>query len=336
MTAPRQPAWVLLSASEDRQYLGLEASESHSIFEDDALLQARHRNTNAPETLSQHVPDWNATVDQSGFALLITGELRCLNRSEPLFQALKKRADLFVVTTADFREKALQLTSRERILIVEDDPIEAERDRQAPVNSMKQWHKLELGWRLIRAKEARRGFLYDHVIKLRSDYHFVHPKTLLKSVRRACRQPNSGLVGASDKVFGGRRQTMQVLEGLFAAIPGWFDRREHEYWPINLKQVLESDDALKWYGMNWPLKLTGTPPTPSLWRGQLETAEPSMAQALSKRRDKSAEQFHKLLKGHPRFASEICFSRFLNFCGIPFRDCKGLRGFLYSDRLLQP
>ena len=336
MTAPRQPAWVLLSASEDRQNTVADASDDHSILADTALLQARHCNSHAPDSLRQRTPAWSASTTPARFALLTTGELRCLNRSEPLFQELRKRADLFVVTTADYRDRARQLTSAEQILIVEDDPIEAERDRTAQVNAMKQWHKLELGWRLIRAKETSRGRLYHHVIKLRTDYHFVHPKVLLKSVLRGCRRPGAGLVGASDKVFGGRRETMQVLENLFTAIPAWFDQREQDYWPINLKQVLASDDALKWYGMNWPAELIGTPASPYLWRRQLEAAEPSLAQALSKRRNHGAEQFHKLLKGHPRFASEICFSRFLNFCGIPFRDCVGLRGFLYSDRALQP
>ena len=336
MTAPHQPAWVLRSASEDRQNPVLDASEDHPILADTALLQARHRNSHAPETLCQHTPHWKASVSRPRFAVLITGELRCLTRSEPLFQALKKRADLFVVTTANYRDKAVQLTPSEQVLIVEDDPVEAGRDRSTAVNAMKQWHKLELGWRLIRAKETSRGYLYHHVVKLRTDYHFVHPKVLLKSVLQACRQPGAGLVGASDKVFGGRRQTMQLLENLFTAIPGWFDHREQDYWPINLKQVLASDDALKWYGMNWPAALIGTPASPHLWRRQLEAAEAGLAQALNNRRDQGAERFHKLLKGHPRFASEICFSRFLNFCGIPFRDCIGLRGFLYSDRTLQP
>lgn len=336
MTATHQPAWVLLSASADRKLFQLDASDQHPILKDTALIEARRVNRLRPQELVQQVPTWANSRTQPRFAVLITGELRCINRSGPLFRALSKRADLFIVTTADYRDRALQLTSANRILIVDDHPLETKRDQAVPVNSMKQWHKLELAWRLLREEENQRGATYRYVIKLRSDYHIVHPKALLKLVRRACSHPDSGLVGASDKVFGGRRQTMQLLEGFFEAIPDWFDQREKEYWPINLKQVLASDDALKWYGMNWPADLVGRPPTPSLWRRQLEAAEPSLAEALSKRRDHGSEHFHRLLKGHTRFASEICFSRFLNFCGIPFRDCKGLRGFLYNDRQMQP
>ena len=336
MTAPHQPAWVLLSASADRKPHELDPSDQHPILKDTALIEARRINRLRPQTLVQQVPTWTSSNTQPRFAVLITGELRCITRSGPLFKALSKRTDLFIVTTASFRESALQLTSADRILIVDDHPPETKRDQAVPVNSMKQWHKLELAWRLLREEENKRGATYRYVIKLRSDYHMVHPKAVLKSVRRACRHPDSGLVGASDKVFGGRRQTMQKLEGLFEAIPCWFDQREKDYWPINLKQVLASDDAIKWYGMNWPAELVGRPPTPSLWRRQLEATEPSLTEALSKRRNQGPEQFHRLLKGHTRFASEICFSRFLNFCGIPFRDCKGLRGFLYSDRHIQP
>ncbi|MCB4389378.1 hypothetical protein [Synechococcus sp. MU1617] len=336
MTAPHQPAWVLLSASADRRPCEPDPSDQHPILEDIALIEARRINRLRPQSLVQQAPTWTTPHKHPRFAVLITGELRCLNRSGQLFRALKKRADLFVVTTAEFRDRALQLTSPERTLIVEDHPLETKRDQAVPVNAMKQWHKLELAWRLLRKEENQRGATYRYVIKLRSDYHIVHPKAVLKSVRRACRHPDSGLVGASDKVFGGRRQSMQMLEGFFDAIPGWFDQREKDYWPINLKQVLASDDSVKWYGMNWPAELIGRPPTPSLWRRKLEKIDPSLVQALGNRRNQGPEHFHRLLRGHPRFASEICFSRFLNFCGIPFRDCKGLRGFLYSDRLMQP
>jgi len=57
---------------------------------------------------------------------------------------------------------------------------------------------------------------------------------------------------------------------------------------------------------------------------------------LTHHKASQSAQYHRLLKGNPRFASEISFARFLNFCGIPFHDCVALRGFLYSDRSEQP
>ena len=126
------------------------------------------------------------------------------------------------------------------------------------------------------------------------------------------------------------------FEGFFRAIPRWFDQREKTYWPINLQQVLASDDAVKWYGMNWPLDLVGTPQHPRPWRQALLANEQRLTQALAHHKASQSAHYHRLLKGNPRFASEISFARFLNFCGIPFHDCVALRGFLYSDRSEQP
>ena len=59
-------------------------------------------------------------------------------------------------------------------------------------------------------------------------------------------------------------------------------------------------------------------------------------QALANHNPDTNAPYQQLLKGDPRFASEISFSRFLNFCGISFHDCRALREFLYSDRSIQP
>lgn len=335
MPRPCQPAWVLLSASSDRSRFAPDPAERHAVLSDQVLLKARALNATAPSQLVQASLKVTNAVKPARTAVLLIGELRCLQRSGTLLADLGRCCDLFVVTTADFRQQALKLTEYDRTLIIDDVPEAAKRDQAFPVNAMKQWHKLSLALQLMRRHEARRGTLYRHVLKLRSDYYFAHPQSLLRGIRRCSQEPQTGLVGASDKVFGGRRDTMVLLEGLMAAIPGWFDRRERGYWPINLDQVLASDDAFKWYGMNWPVELIGRPQSTHAWRQLLSAGGPPLATALSQPITHSDTPLHSLLTGHERFASEICFARYLNFCGVPFRDCRGLRGFLYNDRTQQ-
>jgi hypothetical protein len=331
MPGPRQPThqpqWVLLSASADHPAL-----PTPPALDDPALIRARQRNTNAPASLQQRLPRALSRPRLARPALLLTGELRCLSRSEALIKRLSRRAALFIVTTAPFAAAARRLTSPDRLLILEEHPDQVRIDHDLPVPSMKQWHKLALALSLVRQVEQRRGHRFSHLIKLRSDYFYVHPHRLLQNVIRACESSNAGLVGASDKVFAGRRDAVMLLEGFFAALPGWFDQQEERYWPINLQQVLASDEALKWYGMNWPVELIGRPASTEAWRQQLIDGGPDLAAALARFQPGADTSYHRLFRGHPRFASEVCFARYLNFLGIPFRDCHGLRGFLYSDR----
>ncbi len=322
-----QARWVLLSASADHPL-----SAAGAPLDDTALMQARLLNQQQPSSLQQQNPPIRPRWRKRNCALLLTGELRCLCRSGPLLRQLSEQADLFIVTTAAYAAAAQQLTQTDQILIMDHVPSEAQRDQRFPVGSMKQWHKLHLALQLVQAAEQRRGRRYSHLLKLRSDYFYVRPQRLMKDVIQQTRHPNAGLVGASDKVFAGPRDLMMLFQGFFQSLEGWFDDREQHYWPINLPQVLASDDALKWYGMNWPVDLVGRPETTEAWRQRLFEGGDALAAALAQFKPGPNTAYHRFFKGHPRFASEVSFARFLNFNGIPFRDCHSLRGFLYSDR----
>ena len=198
---------------------------------------------------------------------------------------------------------------------------------------MKQWFKISLALKLVREQEKKQSYKYDSILKLRTDYFFSHPKYILKDIIKACSCPNTGLVGASDKVFGGSRDLMMTLTGFSSIMETFFYEIENDYWPINLEQVILSDEALKWYGMNWPVELIGQPESIKKWKERLIEGGENLAKDLSKFKPKPNTKYHQLFKGNPKFASEVSFARFLNFNGIPFRDCYSLRGFLYRDRM---
>jgi hypothetical protein len=265
------------------------------------------------------------------FALLLPGQLRCLDHSRRFLERLCRRADLFVCTEGRYREAAASLRCRchGEVRILEDDPVTAAEDAALPVASMKQWHKLGVCLQMVRRREERTGRRYTHIVKLRSDYLHVSPERFFEDLLLA---PGDGLATASDKVFGGPRDLMFLFEGFYRAIPGHFDGGEDRYWPINAMTILRSDDSCKWYGMNWPVALVGEPVSVPDLRGRLEAGGAPLARALAAFRPRPDERYVRLSQGHARFASEVCFARFLLFCGIAWRQNQALRGFLRGDR----
>ena len=192
---PAQPAWVLLTASNNRPNMARDPEDDHPILRDTALLSSRSLNASNPAALVQPLPEPSGRPKgPSRCALVLTGELRCIERSAALFERLSAQADLFIVTSAPYRQRALALAPAEHCQIVDDQPAQAAIDAALPVNAMKQWHKLSLALQLIRRQEQKRQKRYRHVVKLRSDYYFAHPERMLQQIANACRAPETGLV----------------------------------------------------------------------------------------------------------------------------------------------
>ncbi|MCP9942755.1 hypothetical protein KBY70_10180 [Cyanobium sp. ATX 6E8] len=351
----RQPAWVLQSASADRPeptqllaepspealrswaqiepgWRALEAGDratAETLWRQalaqapaDLLLQ-RVVNQHAPQLLSCGKPSHRGAPWGSRIALVLPGQLRCLNRSLPLLRALARHADLFVCTSAAYAGSASKLPGAMRVI----DP-----EPTLPMGAMQQWHKLAVALAMVREQEARSGRRYSHILKLRSDFHHVQPRQLLAELVAA-----DGLICASDKVFGGRRELMLLFEGFYPAIAGWFDGQEQRYWPIHAGQILRSDLSAKWYGMAFPQELVGQPTTVEALRAVLAAGGEALAQTLLGWRPPPGADLNtvscRFFQGHPHFASEVCFARFLNLNAIPARSSPGLLGFLRSDRL---
>ena len=362
MTYPtliRQPNWVLQSASADREdpnqliekpcdtalraweliKPGWDALQKGDVKnakhlwkqaierQPQNLLLMRAINKYAPELLIQDRISRLGAPLGSRIAVVIPGELRCSLHSKKFFKSLRPHTDIFICTSKGFTNAAQQLPVSE-VKVIEQEP-------NHPMGAMQQWHKLAVTLSMVRSHENRVGRRYTHIVKLRSDFHHVQPRRLLNEL-----VSTDGLICSSDKVFGGRREIMMLFEGFYAAIYGWFDRQEEQYWPINIDTILSSDDSCKWYGMNFPKKLVGEPKTVEDLRAILTLSRKNLAKSLqqwrpddnSNMQNQYAKQLHRLVPGHPRFASEICFARFLNFNGIRTQNSPGMLGFLRSDR----
>jgi len=319
-----EPGWRALAQGDRPAGLQLWAEALRSAPDD--LLLMRAVNAQAPELLRQGQISRRGAPWGSRIAIVLPGELRCLEYSLPLLRDLARCADLFTCTSGRFVEGARRLPGKLQVV---------DREPNLPMGAMQQWHKLALCLAMVREQEHRRGRRYTHILKLRSDFHHLQPRRLLAELVNA-----DGLICASDKVFGGPRDLMLLFEGFYQAIAGWFDAREERYWPINVTQILRSDDSVKWYGMAFPQELVGQPATVEDLRAVLQQGGESLAEALLRWQAPEgidpvhlySRQLHRLFAGHPRFASEVCFARFLNFNGIPAHHTPGLLGILRSDR----
>lgn len=353
----RQPDWVLESASADRTntsqltskpnaaalkswrliepgWLALEKGDRQQAERawrmaltqnPNDLLLARAVNQHSPHLLEMQVIRRREALWRNRIAVIIPGELRCLNQSKHFFQALSRSTDLFVCTSSDFAGASDQLPAK--VEIIDQEP-------SLSVGSMHQWHKLARCLAMVRKHEVTRGQRYTHLLKLRTDYHHIQPKRLIKELVNA-----DGLICASDKVFGGSRELMLLFEGFYAALHGWFDEHEQSYWPINCDTILKSDDSVKWYGMSFPRALIGQPNSVNELRSILLNRKQALSKKLQQWRPPTKSDptnlYWRLFQGHPRFASEICFARFLNFNAIAAHSSAGTKGFLRSDRLKQ-
>lgn len=359
-----QPDWVLQSASADHpisanplrpmdpiaqeaaellksgyragQVAGIAAAEAQWRFahrrHPSNLWLARGLNRVAPHLLEQRIPRrWRRFQHhQPVLAVLIPGELRCLSRSGPLLKQLGRIADLFITTTSGFRSEAIALQPQD-LQVIEDDPQLVEAERDLPVGSMRQWHKLAACCRQMRAAERRRGRPYRWAVKWRTDFYLLEPHQLLQELGELDRDPDPGLIGASDKLFAGHRDLMLRLEGFWHALQGQFLDLDSRKSPVHLETILRGDQSAKWYGFGLPERLVGQPASVPELRHTLQLGGSDLARALSEPWLPD-EPLVNFFPGHPRFPSEVVFARFLNQLLIPMRESRALRGFLYSDR----
>ena len=73
----------------------------------------------------------------------------------------------------------------------------------------------------MRAEERRRGCPYRWAVKWRTDFYLLEPHQFLQELKELDRD-HAGLIGASDKLFAGRRDLMLLLEGFGDALQGHF------------------------------------------------------------------------------------------------------------------
>jgi len=321
-----QMRWVVLSASADQA-----PSRSRQV-RDSKLIFSRDLNKSCPTRLVQRGIGPHRRDQPSNTAVLVIGELRCFERCQKLVQDLSKKNDLFIATSKKHKRKAEMIANKSRILLFDDTSTEKNQNHKFPHRAMLQWQKLQSALELVCLEEKRRGKKYSSIIKMRTDYYYVHPKNMIDKINEQLNKAGSGMIGASDKTFAGSRDNMMLLRTFANLLKPLFYNRSHHYLPINVTQVINSDVSCKWYGMKWPVEIIGKPQSiEDLWK-TLKRKEHEFTKLFDEFVPKESSEYISFFEGDNQFASEISFAYFLNAAGIPFNDCISLRGFLYSDR----
>nr|WP_271488500.1 hypothetical protein [Synechococcus sp. AH-779-G23] len=314
-----KPGWIAFHTG-DHQAAEKLWSIALSSYESELLL-LRVVNQYAPHLIQTRNPRLKRTPFGNRIAVILAGEMRCLKQNKSLFQALHRHADIFVCTSKPFSQQVF--FAHADLAVIEPEPL-------LPTGAMQQWHKFHKALKMVRAREQKLGKRYTHILKLRTDFHHSQPRYLLKELTES-----EGLICASDKVFGGRRELMLLFEGFHPAISSTFDNRELRYWPINIEPILRSDYSHKWYGMPFPKAIVGEPNSVEELRNILEEGGSCLSNKLLTWKDDNdinTDNYVRFFKGNSRFASEVCFARFLNFNAIPTHSCSSLTGFLRNDR----
>lgn len=342
-----QPDWVLQSASRN---LSLSSSQllSQPSSEHEALINAineLHWDTYAtkaanvkallakyPSNLilnrlinqlfSSQLPE-NVYEPQTGtclpkIAIIIPGELRCLHSSFNFFSSLGQFADIFICTNKEFADEALSLSRN--VYIIDKEP-------ELEVASMQQWHKLYVCLLQVKRQEIINQSNYDYILKLRTDYYFVKPESLLEDLANA----NGRIISSSDKIFGSSRDIMMLFESFYFSLLNTFFNASFGHLGFNLQQIINSDDSFKWYGFDFPTNIFGSPNSVEKLRQNIKSivlSNPNQPLESSQ----STESNISFFKGHPTFPSEICFARYVNFLGIPVKSSVSFQGFLREDR----
>ena len=251
-------------------------------------------------------------------AIVIPGQLRCLQSSYNFFSSLNQIADVFVCTSNDFREEALSIS--QNVYILGKEPA-------LEVSSMQQWHKLYICLQQVKRQEVINGNHYEFILKLRTDFYLIKPENILKDLVNA----TGRLCCSSDKIFGGPRDIMMLFEGFYYSLLSAFFERGNMYSHLNLQQILNSDDSFKWYGFEFPAELFGSPNSVEELRKKIVSVVLSNPNQLLKTL-KSTINTVSFFQGHPSFPSEICFAKYINFLGISVHSSPGFQGFLREDR----
>ncbi len=277
-----------------------------------------------PEILQYRYPKLSFQLRGKNIAIIIPGELRLIDKSTRFFEILSNKADIFICTSKEYEKEANQIKFAKAISIIDKEP-------NLKLNSMHQWHKLNCCLEMVKKQERLKKNYYSHILKLRTDYFHINPVNLHQEL--LC---SDGIIGASDKVFGGRRELMMLFSGFYHSLLGWFYKKDSDYWPINIDQIIGSDDNIKWYGMRFPKSMVGNPKTVSDLRNLITNRREELSlklQSYQMNQGSLEDSYSTFFKGNPIFPSEVCYAKFLNFNGIYSHTSESLKGFLRSDRI---
>lgn len=260
-----------------------------------------------------------AYADHPPVVYFLTGQLREFSQFRRFASSLLERHPLVVATSLEFEEQSHWLQQRGAVVADASEPSETFlHSLIAEKPGVLQWWRFGQAAKRLYELERAIGWRFPVVRRIRSDWLFDNPDLHLKALPEL---EFDGLLAQSDLAFGGRREFVLPLVGMWeAAFVHFWGDRANRYLPINPWQVTKSDDATRWH---W------SPLDASVLGHDLDREQRRDVKRLRRRVQRELAQLvtaplpatDEIVPplGIPPWAAEGSFAQFLNFMGVPVR-----------------
>ena len=168
-------------------------------------------------------------------AIFIPSQLRDLDKSKNLINSLAKYAKVFIFTNKEYKNLAEKYLSKEiQIKYVEDDDKYNKMEIESKDRAVFQWIKFKGCVDMMLKFEKKNNIVFSHILKLRSDFAFTNPSSLLDL---SFEDKNKCIVADSDRLFSGRREDILPLYNFLEISQNSFLGNDRNYFPINVSQI---------------------------------------------------------------------------------------------------
>jgi len=263
-------------------------------------------------------------------AFLVIGQPRLWREFEPVLEQLLEVGTAFLALSPLDSFDLGHWLEDERVVVVENDDVLCRCAKNLIArrgSGMLQWKRYQEALDAVLDYESRNPHQFHPIIKkLRSDYLYENPH-LLKSTSREL--GNWELLANTDMTFGGRREVMFALRGMFDAITHHYAYSRQNWVPLNPHQIRQSDNVTPWHWSRLPYRLLlrlprkyNTDERQEL-KGVMEDED-----VIGKRRRVSLS----VARGNRVVSYELALAQKLNLLGIPARDDRQYHGSLSPER----
>ena len=266
-------------------------------------------------------------------AVLITGRLRCWDKSKDLIYSIAEKNQIFIMTDlAD--EKIVNEIKNKNIhtTIIENSFYKKDYSKMSNI-FLSQYLKLKCAIDEVYKYEKNNSIFFKNFLKIRTDFFFLNSENLLDM---SLENNEEYLFAFSDLNFSGRREFFLPLRSYYDFAEWSYSNDFHnlEYLPINPTQIMKSEPgATRFNWLKYPKEIVETfnkrPSGEYIKKKLIKNYDNAM-----KYKFKASDEF-KLTGGQNYFPSEQSFSLFLNLAGIPCKTHFKYTGYImdYPEKI---
>ena len=316
---------LLISNKNKIRYLIFDSMILKKFLTDDSWIEILDNHPDNKK-VNRHVSD-NYT------AVLITGRLRCWEKSKDLIYSIAEKNQIFIMTDLS-DEKIISQIKHKNIhaTIIENSIYKNDYSKMSNI-FLSQFLKLRCAIDEVYKYEKNNSISFNNFLKMRTDFYFLNSENLLNMTRE---NNEEYLFAYSDLNFSGRREFFLPLRSYYDFAEWSYANDFHnlEYMPINPTQIINSEPgATRFNWLKYPKDIVETFDARPSGEYIQKKIKKNYDIAL-KYKFKATDEF-KSTGGKGYFASEQSFSLFLNLAGIPCKTHFKYTGYImdYPEKI---